>query len=589
MSDNEADADVERGQQDEQLLPGEPVTARQRRWGRGLAGWIALALLLLAWFAWKTVQEETGAHGVLVTVAHGAVAADSGTCSQIGVDVLRKGGNAMDAAIAALLCVGSVNLQSSGLGGGGFMVVRAPNGTASAFNFREMAPARADTHMFDHDPLAARVGGLAVAVPGEVHGLWTAHQLYGRLPWADLFAPAIALNEEGFAISPRLAQAMQSAEARFTTDPSWSFMLGADGRMLRQGDRLVRKAYAASQRLVAEQGPHVFYNGSIAASLVEHANSCGGVLSTTDFANYRTVHTAPLNGSFDGLQVLTCPKPCSGPVLMEGLNIIEGFELREDALSAHRMVEAMKWLSAGRTELGDVDPLLNNAARVEEITGKEWAAEVRLNISDTHTFDWRHYRPVYQSTEPAGTTHLSALDVDGMAVAVTSTVNLYFGAQVHDPQTGIVLNSQMDDFSIPNVSNAYELRHSVYNLIHPRKRPLSSTAPTIVVRNGLPELVIGAAGGSLIVTTVFEAIVRLLRYHTDLKSAVEMPRMHHQLIPQQVLLEAHFDEKIARQLAGFGHNVTYFSGGSVMQAIHRVDDTIYAISDPRKGGVAAGY
>jgi gamma-glutamyltranspeptidase len=248
----------------------------------------------------------------------------------------------------------------------------------------------------------------------------------------------------------------------------------------------------------------------------------------------------------------------------------------------------MKWMSAGRTELGDpLDTEVNNTERVAELQTKEYARAVSQNISDDRTYGWKHYNPSYEANDPKGTSHLSVLDKDGGAVALTTTVNLYWGAKLHDPKTGIVLNSEMDDFSIPGRSNAYDLKPSIYNFIKPYKRPLSSTAPTIIVENGKAALVIGASGGSRIVTSVFQAIVKNILWDLTLLDTVKSPRLHHQLIPEVATMEAGIPQDIIEGLKARGHALVDVAGGSVMQAIRRYSDgRIVAVADWwRKGGV----
>lgn len=259
----------------------------------------------------------------------------------------------------------------------------------------------------------------------------------------------------------------------------------------------------------------------------------------------------------------------------------------------------MKWLSAGRTELGDPhDPIVTeNLPRIHELTTKSYASAVRRNISNDHTYPWKHYNPAYEPTDPKGTSHLSVLDKDGNAVALTTTINLYWGAKLHDPITGIILNSEMDDFSIPGRSNAYLLRPSVYNYILPHKRPLSSTAPTIVVEsNGSPGLVIGGSGGSRIVTGVFEAIVKMYFWRYGLLDTIKSPRLHHQLIPEVVSAETGMESWIIEGLRERGHRVLQrklgeAAGGSVLQAVQGMKDgRVEGVADWwRKGGKAAGY
>jgi len=296
-----------------------------------------------------------------------------------------------------------------------------------------------------------------------------------------------------------------------------------------------------------------------------------------------------------GQEILTCQPPCSGPVLIEGLNIAEGLDMSNDesGLTTHRVIETMKWLSAGRTELGDpLDETASNIARVTQLQSKEFAGLVRRNISDSRTYGWQHYNPSYEFKESHGTSHMSILDADGMAVAITSTVNLSFGAKICDPETGIVLNDQMDDFSIPGTDNAFKLQPSVYNYIKPFKRPLSSTAPTITVYNGYPALIIGGSGGSRIVTSVFLCFIKIYQWGYSLLDTIHTPRVHHQLMPEVAYMETGIRDDIVAGLKERGHIIEEVDNiGSKVQAIRRLSDgQIHAVADYwRHGGRAAGY
>ncbi|KAF3911715.1 Gamma-glutamyltranspeptidase [Arthrobotrys entomopaga] len=379
----------------------------------------------------------------LIKASHGAVASDLDICSEIGVSVLRdRNGTAVDAAIASAFCIGVVVMWSAGIGGGGFMVVRHPNGTSRSVNFREMAPGAAHRHMFTHDPMLAQRGGLAVGIPGEVMGYYRAWQMYGRVEWRELVEPAIRLAEGGVRVPPFLKKVMESERAWLVNEADregFGFLFGEDGDPLNEGDVMYRPALGRTLRIIAEKGPKGFYEGEVARNLAKFVQRKGGIVTAEDFGKYDVVVEDTLKVWAFGQEILTCPPPCSGPVLIEGLNIAEGLDMSNDesGLVTHRIIETMKWLSAGRTELGDPrDANVSNIARVAEIQSKEFAARVRRNISDTQTYGWKHYNPSYEFKESHGTTHLSALDAEGMAVALTTTVNLYFGARICDPETG---------------------------------------------------------------------------------------------------------------------------------------------------------
>lgn len=533
-------------------------------------------------------------------VEKAAVACDVPICSTMGTDILKRGGSAVDAAVTVALCIGSVNSFSSGIGGGGFMTVRHSNGSALAFNFRETAPELASKHMYKNDPMDAQIGGLAVGVPGELAGLYQAFLRYGsgNLTWYDLFEPVIELNTRGFRVEEPLAFAVDKIGPRLVKDSDdwpWLFKRSFFGkkRLVQLGDTVRRPALAKTLTAIGRNNSDaLFYDPQewIVKALVDKIASTGGIVQPSDFANYSVLIEKPLETTFRGRQVLTTPNPTSGPALIFGLNVMEGFttDVGGDfsSIATQRLVETMKWMAAARTELGDTP----NPNR-DRLTTLEWADKVRQNISDTHTLPWQDYDPSYESTEPHGTAHFSIIDEHGMAVAMTTTVNLGFGAQLADPVTGIVLNSEMDDFSLPDTNNAYELRPSVYNFVSPFKRPLSSTVPTIISSpDGRPEFVIGAAGGSRIVTAVFQAIIRTYDYNMPLLHTIAFPRLHHQLLPETAYLEYGAPLCAAHSLESKGHNVEFTTPFTAMNGILRKDGFLHAVCDYwRKRGAADGY
>lgn len=456
--------------------------------------------------------------------------------------------------------------------------------------------------------MLSREGGLSVAVPGEVHGFATAHQVFGALPWKDVWEPSVKLNAGGFRVTPTLERIMLKKEGFFYDHPDdWRFLFNeSTGRLLATGDTIRRPAYSKTLAQVAGgdnyAGVKDFYNGALAARLARVIQDAGGIVTEADFSNYSTLVSDTINTTFIGHDVITCPAPCSGPVLLEGLNIAEGLAMGDphDAVSQHYLVEVMKWISAGRTELGDpTDRVVSgNARRIAELITKEYAEAVRANISADRTYGYQHYRPAYEPNDPHGTSHLSVVDRAGNAVALTTTVNLYWGAKLHDPATGVVFNSEMDDFSIPARSNSFHLKPSIYNYIQPFKRPLSSTAPTVVVdSSGETRMVIGGSGGSRIVTGVFQALIKKLAWGYSLLNTIKSPRLHHQLIPEAVSAEEGISDDVVRQLAARGHVVNRkqrneAAGGSVIQAVWRDAHagTIEGVADWwRKGGKARGY
>jgi gamma-glutamyltranspeptidase len=432
--------------------------------------------------------------------------------------------------------------------------------------------------------------------------------MFGALPWRDVWAPSIKLNTEGFHVTPTLERIMLKEEQFFYDNrQDWPFLFSSStGNLVTTGDVIKRPAYAQTLSKIANgnnySGVADFYNGTLAAQLSSVIRAADGIVTEPDFSAYYTVVSDTVNTTFMGNEVITCPPPCSGIVMLEGLNIAELLPMSDPATagSHHYLVEVMKWLSAGRTELGDpFDSIVSdNAFRIAELNTKAYAEAVRANISASRTYSWQHYNPAYEPNDPKGTSHLSVIDSAGNAVALTTTVNLYWGAKIHDPITGVVLNSEMDDFSIPGRSNAYNLEPSVYNYIKPFKRPLSSTSPTVIVdANGEAKMVIGGSGGSRIVTGVFEAVVKKLVWGYSALDTIRSSRLHHQLIPEVVYAEEGVEDWVVMELERRGHTVDRkkrgeAAGGSVLQGVWRDAETgvVEGVADWwRKGGKARGY
>ncbi|KAG9023667.1 hypothetical protein FS842_005671, partial [Serendipita sp. 407] len=385
----------------------------------------------------------------LIHATHGAVASESETCSRTGVDVLRDGGNAVDAAIAATLCIGVVNMFSSGIGGGGFMTIKAPGDEAWTIDFRETAPSGSNSTMFVKNPLSSTVGGLAVAVPGEIRGLAAAHDRWGKLPWVRLFRDSIRLAQ-GFTATTVLENKLKTAGEFMLNNSDWAAVFAPHGYLAQRGDRIQRTNYSRTLRAIAEEGPDAFYEGPIAESLIKKIKRTGGIMTMRDLSSYAPIIRPALQGTYHGQKgtparrIYTTHAPTSGPVVLHILNLLEGFTLIEDGpspLSIHRLVEALKFGFAARTRLCD-PAFLNDTTEISQIPTKEYAQWIFPNITDDITHEASYYNPVYDVPEDHGTTHTSVLDRDGMAVSLTSTVNLVFGSQVMDPHTGIILNNE---------------------------------------------------------------------------------------------------------------------------------------------------
>ncbi|KAI0682415.1 gamma-glutamyltranspeptidase [Cytidiella melzeri] len=585
--------------------------SRAWRWFVLAASWTILTFLYASRSAW-TEDSRSRQHTCaspscrrneawLVRAKHGAVASENELCSEIGVETLKKGGNAVDAAISTTLCIGVVNMFSSGIGGGGFMTVRIPtpvdNSTSKGFtiDFRETAPAAAKDTMYVGRPDQARWGGLAVGIPGELRGLKRAHDMWGTMSWKELVIPSVELAK-GWRVSKELERRIELASQVMHNMPDWKAVFAPKGCLLREGDIIRRTALSHTLAKIAEEGPDAFYTGPIAEALVTKIQQTGGIMTLEDLAGYQVIVAPALEGSYRGRKIYTTHAPTSGPVLLHMLNLLEQFadfvEEGRTSLNVHRVLEIMKFGFAARTKICDPAFVGQDSARILEIPTKEYAQFIFPNITDDHTHTPGYYHPVYDVPIDHGTSHSSIVDKDGMAVAITSTVNLIFGSLVLDPVTGVILNDEMDDFSIPGVPNAFGLPPSPYNYPKPGKRPLSSTSPTIIEDlDGSFSVAIGASGGTRIFPAVFQTLVNL-DWGLDASAAVEYGRVHDQLYPQLVDVDNIYPSEILEDLKQKGHNITVGDISriaAVVQVVIKQGDTLYAASDSRKRGKAAGY
>ncbi|EPX74757.1 gamma-glutamyltranspeptidase Ggt2 [Schizosaccharomyces octosporus yFS286] len=581
--------------------------SRQKRFFRFQTRHIALfslgsgiLLLFIFLFTFNPPLYPPGQYtGHKVKGKSGAVATEVAGCSNIGIDILSMGGNAVDAAVASTLCIGTVNFCSSGIGGGGFMLIQLPNGTSESINFREMAPGNASKHMFDENPRLAQIGALSIGIPGELAGLYDAWNRFGRLEWSKIVRPSAKLAKEGFTVTPAMEHSMLDETTKdLMNDSTWASVIAPYGTLLKAGDIMRRPAFSKTLEIIAKEGVDSFYKGALTDAMVGFIQEHGGIITKEDFENYSVMISDVIETTYRDHNVLTCPLPTSGPALIEGLNILDGFPMDSSSLSftkrLHLQIEAMKWLSAGRTQFGDPEFIQENMALISKMMSKEFASQVRENISMTRTYSWEHYNPSYDVPGNHGTTHISVTDNEGYSVSLTSTVNLLFGSQLMDPVTGIVFNDQMDDFSIPGSSNAFNLTPSPWNYIEPYKRPLSSAAPTILRnKRGNFNMVLGASGGSRIVTAVLDAIVKRVDMKYDIESMVASARSHHQLRPNVLVLENGFSKVIASRIKKYLHKVVRLKSRttplSAVQAVMKHKGMIYGMSDPRKYGQAAAY
>ena len=543
-----------------------------------------------------------------------AVAADHPIASLAGYEMLEHGGNAVDAAVAASFTLSVVRPYSCGIGGGGFMVIHDPATPANddpksvVLNYRETSPAAVGPEYYVKldDPIASRFGVHAAGVPGTVEGLLYALETYGTLDRATVLAPAIRAAEHGFAADANFVSAVQSIQQKFVEHPQLKSQLGTiwtdvcRGGELKTGDIITNRPQANALRLIAQHGRAGFYEGEVANAIVEVMQQYGGPMTRADLSSYQLVTSQPLQGQFREFEVLAMPPPSSG-----GIAIMQMFTMLEDrydtlgslsvnnASYVHLITETMKHAFADRAEwLADAafvdvptDALLSPAY----LEAKAWSIDLQQTLQPA---DYGSRRP---PNDDAGTSHISVIDRDGMAVACTETINLEFGSLVEVPGFGFALNNEMDDFTtIPGQPNAFGLTQTDRNLPEPGKRPLSSMSPTIVLRDGQPMIIAGASGGPRIITGTMQAMLNSIMFGDNAGQAIARPRFHHQWQPDILRLEAGWDDgRLMEQLEYRGHEIGDVpSVGNVQMIVIEIDEDgtriIHAASDPRKGGIPAG-
>lgn len=531
-----------------------------------------------------------------------AVAADAGPCSEIGRDILQKGGSAVDASIAALLCVGLMNAHSTGIGGGHFLTIyNASTGTVETIDARETAPRNATENMFGNSTSLSKKGGLAIAVPGEIRGFELAYGRHGKLPWRELFQPSIKLARDGFPLGRALASAIYSNRNTITKDPALCevFCTPDNKTVLKENQTIKFTRLADTYEKIAEGGPDVFYQGAMAQNLVRDVQAAGGVMTLEDLQDYKPLlDEAPLSVEVGDYTMHMPNAPASGPVLALIMNILDGYKFTPDSVSSkekkiltyHRIVEAFRFAYAKRSMLGD-PRFLNITDFIQNITSDHFADNIRQKITDDTTHPESYYDPDYFIPDDHGTSHLSVVAEDGSAVAATSTINQFLGSKVMSPSTGILLNNEMDDFSSPLITNGFGVPPSPNNFIRPGKRPMSSMCPTILFdKNKRVKMVVGGSGGTKITTSIALVILNALFFNYDLEKAVLEPRIHNQLSPNTTLGEPDFDQSILEGLAKKNHVTELLSStGAVVQAVVRHGNRLHAQSDPRKWAYAAGY
>jgi gamma-glutamyltranspeptidase/glutathione hydrolase len=520
----------------------------------------------------------------------GMVAADHELASEAGAQVMAAGGNAADGAVAAALAAGVVQPAGSGLGGGGFAVIVTADGQQTVIDFRETAPQAATQDMYTLAEAAdaSRIGGLAVGVPGEAMGLAELHRRYGKLPWADVVAPAAKLATGGFSVGTHLAQALWEAEG---AAPGLSLALFGQDIVPEQGATVRRITLGHTLKQLGLLGTPALTQGLLAEDLAQAVQSRGGILTQADLAGYSPRERTPVVGHYRGWTVVTMPPPSSGGVvLLQVLAALESGELppANSAALMHRMAEAMKHAFSDRARyMGDPDRV---DIPVGRLLSEERVAQIRADFDPKKTHPAAHYGTPMDAGQDGGTQHISALDEHGLAVSLTTTINTSFGSRVVAPASGILLNNEMDDFvARPGVPNHYGLVGSAANAVAPGARPLSSMSPTVLISpDGSERIVVGASGGPFIISSTLQVIINIVDFGLDPAEAVSAPRMHHQWAPDILFVDEGTSPDSIARLRALGHTVQIKSFYSSVQVIRGGAGGFLGASDPRKGGWPAG-
>jgi len=525
---------------------------------------------------------------------NGIVSSQEMKASEIGLRVLKEGGNAIDSAVAVAYALAVTLPKAGNLGGGGFMILHsAKDKKAHAFDFREMAPAAATRDMYlaangEVDEKRARFDPTSVGVPGTVRGLAVIHEKFGSKPIKELMQPAITLARDGFPVSPGLAADLVTLEKRLKSSPEITKVFYKEnGEPYALGETLVQRDLAWSLEQIAEEGEGAFYEGAIAQKLVDFMENEGGLITAADLKNYRVAGRVPVRGFYRGFEIVSMPPPSSGGVhLIQMLNILENTSLKaaghNSARSIHLLTETMKYAYADRSaHLGDPDYV---EVPMEWLTSKSYGKELYAKIQADKATPSSEIKPgVAVLSESGDTTHFSIMDKEGNAVSMTYTLNFSFGSLQMAPGTGILLNNEMDDFSAkPGVPNGYGLLGGEANAIQPGKRPLSSMTPTIVLKDGTPYLVTGSPGGSKIITTVLQTVLNVVEFEMNIAEASSLPRVHHQWLPDTLLYESGISVDTLNNLRTLGHDPQLSPTMGSVQSVMKIGGRFEGYSDPRR-------
>ncbi|MBD9666344.1 gamma-glutamyltranspeptidase/glutathione hydrolase [Variovorax paradoxus] len=573
-------------------------------WTPNLRTAVAAALLLAG------ASASNAASQAPVAAEHGMVVSAQHLATKVGVDVLKRGGNAVDAAVAVGYALAVVYPAAGNLGGGGFMTVQLADGRKTFLDFREKAPLAATANMYlDKDGNVIKGlstnGHLAVGVPGTVSGMEYAREKYGTMKRDQLIAPSIQLAEKGFALEQGDVDMLRTSTNDFKKDAVSGAIFLNKGEPFAVGQKLVQKDLAKTLRAVSAKGVDGFYKGWVGQAIVASSQAGKGIITQADLDQYKTRELAPVECDYRGYRVVSAPPPSSGGVIIcEMLNILEGYPLKDlgfrSAEAVHYQIEAMRHAYVDRNSyLGDPDFVKNP---LERLLDKGYAEKIRAAIDPKKAGVSKDIKPGVAPHEGSNTTHYSITDQQGNAVSVTYTLNDWFGAKVTADKTGVLLNNEMDDFtSKVGVPNLYGLVQGEANKIEPGKRPLSSMSPTIVSKDGKPVFVVGTPGGSRIITAVLHTILNVVDYGMNVQEAVDAPRFHQQWLPDVTNVETFALSPDTRKiLTDMGHNLGVPQPANHLAAIIVGAPSLggkpvganrfYGANDPRRNtGLAAGY
>lgn len=562
------------------------------------------------WLTTSFAPSSYAASVAPVAAENGMVVAAQHLATRVGVDVLKRGGNAVDAAVAVGYALAVVYPAAGNLGGGGFMTIQLADGRKTFLDFREVAPKGATANMYlDKDGNVIKglstKGHLAVGVPGTVSGMEYAREKYGTRSRTELIAPAIRLADKGFALDQGDIDMLLTSTKDFQEDPASGAIFLNKGQPYQVGQKLVQRDLARTLHAISVKGTDGFYKGWVGKAIVASSQAGKGLITQEDLDGYKTRELAPVECDYRGYHVVSAPPPSSGGVVIcEMLNILEGYPLKDlgyhSAQAVHYQIEAMRHAYVDRNSyLGDPDFVKNP---LDRLLDKNYAAKIRAVIDPKKAGVSKDIKPGVEPHEGSNTTHYSIADRYGNAVSVTYTLNDWFGAKVTAAKTGVILNDEMDDFTAKvGVPNLYGLVQGEANAIAPGKRPLSSMSPTIVTRDGKPAMVVGTPGGSRIITAVLQTMLNAIDYGMNVQEAVDMPRFHQQWLPDLTNVENYTLSPDTRQiLEGMGHKfgppqpanhlAAIIVGAPSLEGKPVGRNRFYGANDPRRNtGLAAGY